>query len=136
MASGSGAPLDINLKINNHPLTVSLDTGACKNIISPQHVAGVLKNHTIAPFNCNLNAFAGQQLTVVGRTTAPLAIADGRPVEMNFEVVDTGRVFKPLIGRPGLDQLYAGWREFFDSKGFENRVGEGKLMLWAMSWSG
>lgn len=115
VASGSSDPLNINLKINNHPVTATLDTGACKNLISPQHAASVLTDQKLTDSNCRLNAFAGQKLNVVGRAIAPVAAAEKHPVEMEFEVVDTGRVYKPLIGRPGLDQLFKGWREFFES---------------------
>lgn len=131
VTSGSSDPLNVMLKINNHPVTATLDTGACKNIISPEHVAGVLNDQKLQDSNCRLNAFAGHQLNVIGRATAPVAVTNNRPVEMEFEVVDTGKVYKPLIGRPGLDNLFKGWREFFDStKGIESLplVGEVKAV--------
>ena len=109
----SSAPLKLNLRINNHSLPVTVDTGACSNVISPQSIQKTQLGSNVTHSNSKLTSFAGHQLKVEGRTTAPVSTAANPPVQMSFEVVNTGRDYKPLIGRPGLDQLFKGWREFF-----------------------
>lgn len=109
------SPVKIDLVINNHKCRFLVDSGACSNLLSPNFVASYLP---LVPLKSNTNSirtFSGQQLNVAGRVSLPVSFV-GRTVEVQFLVVDIGKDYEPLIGRPGLDALFGGWRNLFKNQ--------------------
>lgn len=107
-----GSPVRISLLLNNHNCRFLVDTGACSNLISPQFVANYLSREKVKTFSNFICNFSGQQLNVQGRVTLPVACFN-RTAEVEFLVVDIGKDYEPLIGRPGLDALVPNWRNVF-----------------------
>lgn len=89
----------LQLNIGEINTMAQVDTGACANLISPIFFSQ-LKGVSLEK-DCNvLRNFSGHKLNVVGRVVLPVACAStSRRVE--FMVVDTGRTYEPLLGRPG-----------------------------------
>lgn len=101
----------ITISIDNLRVSAQVDTGACANIMSPQ-LAKHFKEMSVDKNANALRNFSGGQLNVVSRVVVPVVCAGARR-EVEFVVVDTGKPFAPLLGRPGLDVLCPGWRGAF-----------------------
>lgn len=109
--SKSNETFYVPLSINGIRTKALIDTGACVNLISPS-LADQLGNVILKDDSNILRTFSGSKLNVVGRVIASV-VCVGTSKLLEFQVVDTGRTFTPLLGRPGLDELFPGWRNAF-----------------------
>lgn len=106
-------PLNLTIKINDHSIPITIDSGACSNLISPGFVNNHLKDVKLSKNSfTNLHVLTGHELNCRGAITVPVEYG-GLVFGLEFQVVDIGREYTPIMGRPGLNQFFPKWRDAF-----------------------
>jgi hypothetical protein len=90
-----------------------VDSGACSNIISPELYFQFNREYQLKPYSKIIRNFSGTPLNVKGQVQCPVQIGN-QSAEVEFLVVDSNGKGEALLGRPGLDVIFPGWRRNFE----------------------
>ncbi|XP_036342443.1 uncharacterized protein K02A2.6-like [Rhagoletis pomonella] len=104
----------INVNVNNTLIEMEVDSGACTTIMSKDEFDEKFQNVKLVRSSNNLITFSGHKIVECGSFIAKLTRRDV-VVPLKMSVVNIGKKFKPLMGRPWLDKLFHGWRDRFAS---------------------
>lgn len=89
-----------------------VDTGACSNLICPDFVSIHCINFEVRNANNSLFVFSGKGLQVRGDVVVPVEYGN-IVAQVEFFVVEIGKTFKSVLGRPGLYVLIPSSKLFF-----------------------
>ena len=106
-------PVRLPLIINNISINFLVDSGACSNIISPELYFQFNREYQLKPYSKIIRNFSGTPLNVKGQVQCPVQIGN-QSAEVEFLVVDSNGKGEALLGRPGLDVIFPGWRRNFE----------------------
>lgn len=107
-------PVKIKLNFNHNMKSIVsfVDPGSCSNLISQQFISRFFPAIFIKSYANPIRTFSEQPLKVLGSVSLSVEY-EFRTVELQFLVVEIGKDFEPLVGRPGCDALFPGWRDIF-----------------------
>lgn len=120
-------PLTLQIKVNNQLLEMEIDSGACTTIISHDEYLSKFKKCKLTNiYDPNLTSLSGHVLKSVGQFNVEVFF-HGVVHNLEMSVVNIGKEFKAILGRPWLDRLIPGWRNMFDSNVSVNIVNNNDL---------
>lgn len=112
-----------NIIVEDQPLPMELDTGACHSLISFTEYKSKFSYLKLQPELNTLITFTGQKLDVQGKISVRVEF-QGQTYNLELIVVESSNYFLPLMGRTWLQVLTPHWREklFGDCRSSVNKI--------------
>ena len=109
MESKAGTPIQVNLTVNQKPLTMELDTGASYSLISEQTYKATWPEErpSLQQSSVKLHTYTGEQVVVVGSVTVTICY-NTQVVELPLLIVKGEG--PSLFGRNWLNKIQLDWR--------------------------
>jgi len=102
-------PININLHVNNRPVTFQLDTGAALSVISHNDHKKFIGT-PIKPKSCSLQTYTGELISVLGETRVDV-LYENQLYKLPLLVVNGEG--PPLLGRNWLSSIQLNWNQIF-----------------------
>lgn len=109
----AGAPLLLEVRVNQIQIKMEIDTGACKTVMHVRDFKKKFPRLELEVCNSKLFSVSGQPLNIIGVCTVLVGEFEGDRTAQRckFIIVGSPRSFTPLLGRDWLDNLYPQWRD-------------------------
>lgn len=102
------SPYIVEVKVNGHPLTMEVDSGAAVSLATEAAVAPLLSSVQLQPSNMVLKTYTGEQIPVKGVLTVNVEYGQQKCPHLNLLVVQGSGPC--LLGRDWLGTLRLDWR--------------------------
>lgn len=118
--SGNSNQKLIEVEVNNKVVKFEVDTGACCTVMSKSAVKDFGKLEV--SFRDDLKSVTGDVVKVIGSTKVDVSYG-GRNYSLDLVILDSERMFTPLMGRDWLDVIFPEWRNCFENLDKIDEVG-------------
>jgi hypothetical protein len=101
------------VRIADKNIEMECDTGSCVSLCSWQVYSEHFSHLKLERIDIPLTVITGEQIKVKGQIKVRVKYSNIR-TDLFLVVVDSGKIFTPLLGRDWLDVLCPKWRTFFE----------------------
>lgn len=102
----------IEIPIENTRLVMELDTGSCVSVCSVEEYEIKFRNMQILPCKKRLSVVSGEILRLLGIIRVKVRFQNGE-LMLPLHIIDSKKLFRPLLGRDWLDKIFPNWRNSF-----------------------
>lgn len=104
-------PLLVSVDVEGKKVTMEIDSGACKSIISEQEYREKFNHVSLKQGSKSFQVITGQRFRPLGVGEFRVRLRDTNTViKLEMSVVSSECRFRPLLGRSWLNALYPGWK--------------------------
>ena len=107
--SKSSPPYRVELEVNNHQITMEVDTGAAVSLAPESAVASLLSTSPLQPTNVVLKTYTGEQIPLKG--TLSVDVKYGQQHHKNLKLLVVAGSGPCLMGRDWLKFVRLDWRK-------------------------
>ena len=107
LGSRSSKPIEVDLVINDKPVTMELDTGAAVTIMSQRQQRSLFPDALLQPSNIRLKSYTGERVEIVGEMSVKVS---HKSEQQSLSLTVVAQDGPALLGRNWLSHVMLDWK--------------------------
>ena len=105
--SASSAPITVDVSIDDHLLSMEVDTGAAVSVVSAKTLATHFPGKQLSPSTLTLKTYTGETMKVIGEVEVSVKYEEQQPKKLSLVIVEGNG--PSLLGRNWLHHIRLNW---------------------------